>query len=135
MADPIVLTDRIPVYRGDTWRPAPWQRGTITDPVEAAAVAAGTLEAVDATSFEPYDYSEWEEWSAQWRPSEDSSTVIELTVDSSEAAIGKFGVSATAEQTVQMGVPGVFDVQVRSGAEVKTLLKAKTRYAGDVTRD
>jgi hypothetical protein len=123
MADPLELTAPLKVYGGDTWAPPPWQRGYLTDPEDAA-------------TFVPYDYSTWTEWRAQWRPDAESSTVIELTVHHDDAATGTFGVSATPEQTREMGDSGVFDVQVSNGPDdVVTLLLGATSYKGDVTRD
>lgn len=121
MADPWILTEPLGLYAGDTWTPQPWRRGY--------------RETEDGPLI-PYDYSEWTTWRAQWRPDADSSTVIELTVHHDDAADGRFGVSATPAQTRLMGENGVFDVEVSNGPDdVRTLLRGRTKYQGDVTRD
>jgi len=73
-------------------------------------------------------------WKAQWRPAGDSETFVELTVDTSEANVGKFGITASAAQTATMKGSGVWDLQATLGAIVKTWIRGTTMGYEDVTR-
>ena len=99
-----------PVYAGD-----PWVQGF-------AFGAEETPEDVSAFT-----------WSAQWRKSASSEAFIELAVDDSDAANGNLVVTATAQQTRDMGGSGVFDVQGVPGPS--TRIRGRTSWTLDVTRD
>jgi len=73
-------------------------------------------------------------WKAQWRPTAESATVVELTVNAAAANIGKFGISATAEQSATMAGSGVWDLQASLSGVVKTWLRGSTMGYEDVTR-
>lgn len=81
------------------------------------------------------DLSGWE-FTCQWRRSRQSTTVIDLTVDDSDKATGVVRISATGEQTTDMGASGVFDLEVvEDGGEPFTWLWGRTVWTRDVTRD
>jgi hypothetical protein len=106
--------------------------------VPSVAVYAGdslefpTYQVLDSDKV-AVDLSSWT-WRAQWRRNPMSSTFIELTIDDSDAADGKIYISATPEQTTEMGSSGVWDLQGTKAGEVETWLRGPTVYTQDVTR-
>jgi hypothetical protein len=82
---------------------------------------------------DPIDLSAWT-WKAQWRKTPTSSAAIELAVDSSESSSGIFKITATPQQTNDMGTSGVWDLQGTLGALVETWIRGETAYTKDVTR-
>lgn len=110
--DSVPVVPDVPVYAGDS----------LTFPAY-----------VFTSSGDPVDLSGWV-LTAQWRRNPGSSTVIELTVDASEAGVGRVLLSATPVQTRQMGTAGVFDLQGVLAGEVKTWLRGSTVWLEDVTR-
>jgi hypothetical protein len=118
-----VFIDSTPynVYAGDAWSQS-FEFGEYTDPDDE-----GTWVAEDLTSFGS--------WSSQWRPAADAddADAISLTVDASDAANGVIVVAASSAQTRAMGVSGVFDIQAAT-PEVRTFIRAKTKWRLDVTR-
>lgn len=88
----------------------------------------------DATPFN-FVADNWSDWVAQWRPTPESSEVIDLIVDDSQANVGIIFVSATAAQTALMGEHGVWDLQATQfGLHIRTWLRGATVYAQDVSR-
>lgn len=77
----------------------------------------------------------WTGWAATWRAGVGADTAIPLAVDSTQAAAGIIGVTASAAQTRAMGTGGVWDLQAIRGDEVRTFLRGTTTYRMDVTRD
>lgn len=77
----------------------------------------------------------WTDWEAQWRPTIDSDSEMTLQVDTSRAQFGEIAITASATQTRTMGASGVWDLQAKRGAEVKTWVRGKTKYTKDVTRN
>ncbi len=81
------------------------------------------------------DLSGWE-FTCQWRRSRSSTESIDLTVDDSNKATGVVRISATSDQTTEMGGNGIFDLQVVDDSEDPfTWLWARTVWTRDVTRD
>jgi hypothetical protein len=117
-----VYTDpeRYDIYAGDAWS-QDFEFGELADPTDPSS--AWTAD----------DLSGFSGWEAHWRVSDDATEPIVLTVDASQAAAGILTVSATEEQTREMGEAGVFDIQATL-PRVRTFLRARTRWTLDVTR-
>lgn len=82
---------------------------------------------------DPFDLSEWDDWTAQWRKSFDDATAYDLTVVSG-GVTGVLTVAATPEQTRYMGASnGWVDIQA-ADPEVRTFIQARTHNRKDVTR-
>jgi hypothetical protein len=109
----------IPIYRGDSLTRSYKFRDS------------NTRDVIDLTA------AGWLAWRAQWRPAEDWPEFIEMTVDTSQAAVGIISVSATALQTETMRA-GVWDLQamrtVTGTTEVRTWIRGTTTQKGDVTK-
>jgi hypothetical protein len=90
---------------------------------------------VDRVGGTPRDLSGWSDWLCQWRPYADSTDVIDLAVDVSLLSVGKFTVSVTSEQSLEMGRSGVIDVQSVRGSETRTWVNFVTDYQKDVARN
>lgn len=89
----------------------------------------------DAGTWVPEDLSSWGDWTSQWRPAADSpdADAISLTVDVTGAATGVIVLAATSTQTRAMAMSGVFDIQAAT-PEIRTFIRAKTKWRLDVTR-
>lgn len=87
------------------------------------------------TGDTPDDLTAWTGWACQWRKAARSATAIDLTVDASDAANGVIVVSATGEQTREMGAGGVFDVEAVQDSTPRTFIRGSTSWVLDVTRD
>lgn len=82
---------------------------------------------------DPFDLSDWSDWTAQWRSTFDDETAYDLVVVSG-GVTGVLTVSATPVQTRAMGNKnGWIDIQA-SSPEVRTFIQARTHYRKDVTR-
>lgn len=108
-----VYATKIEVYAGDSWS-------------QSFVFKVGDT---------PEDLTGWGSWECQWRPSEASSTAVDLTVDTSSADEGVITISATPEQTRAMGRDGLADVQAVDGADVRTFIRFRTVWRRDLTRD
>jgi hypothetical protein len=106
------ITPAVPVYAGDT-----------------LSVEYRFRDAADL----PVDLSAWT-FTAQWRVSVASGTVIPFAVDVSGVALGVLRLSMTGVQTQSMTSSGVFDVQGVDGVTVRTFVRSATLFEGDVTR-
>lgn len=116
------------IYGGDYWVSAPYEFGHFEATLEDGSP--------DTTSpWVPDDLTSWGGWLCQWRPSDDAadSTIIELTVNLSQAGGGILSVSATSEQTRAMQQSGVFDVQATTPV-VRTFFRVNTFWRLDVSR-
>lgn len=79
---------------------------------------------------------------AQWRPSEDSRTVIDLDLSASTLASGVVIVKVAAEDSMLIQGDGIYDVEVTFGSAVSpystgdrvTLYREPTSFTKDVTR-
>ena len=109
--------------------------------VPSVAVYAG-----DTLDFPAYTFSHlgvptnlvaegWTNWSASWRENIFATAFIALAVDSSQAASGQLGLSATSTQTRAMAGSGTWDVQAQRGLEIRTFLRGTTTFMMDVTRN
>lgn len=107
------------VYAGDAWSQG--FRMTVQPDPE-----------VDVTEAE--DLSAYTGWASQWRATAPSTTAIDLTVDAADAATGVIVVRATGDQVREMGSSGVFDIQAELSGDVRTFIRAKTKWTLDVTR-
>ena len=117
----VVELDPVAVYAGDGLR----IEVGFDEPVDPDDPDAGVT---------PMNLSGWT-WSAQWRPSHASSTVVAFTVDASEASTGQLVLTMTGEQTAAMLVDGVFDLQgTKAGAQPWTPVWGRTVWQPDVTR-
>lgn len=83
----------------------------------------------------PLDLSAYTNWRAMWRRTAQSATSVELTVDSSQVAVGRIGIVADSTATRAMGASGVWDVQADDPDGVQTFVYGTTRWREDVTRD
>jgi hypothetical protein len=108
---PVTVPD-LAIYSGDTFSQT---YRIVTDGVPVNLVTAG-----------------WASWSAKWRPYQ-GATVITLMVDSSQAAAGYITIGASPAQTALMNGPGLWDIQALQGATVRTWLRGKTQFTGDIT--
>lgn len=81
----------------------------------------------------PIDLSAWS-WEASWRRTAQSANGIVVTVDDSQANVGKFSLSVPASSTRNMKGVGVWDLQGTLDDVVKTWLAGNTKYIEDVTR-
>ena len=82
----------------------------------------------------PLDLSTYT-WAAQWRTSPDATESVTLTLDLTEQAVGKIGVSANASQTATMvATNGVWDLQSTKAGIVRTWIYGATTSTKDVTR-
>lgn len=106
------IAPAVPVYAGDT-----------------LSVEYRFRDAADV----PVDLSAWT-FTAQWRVSVASGTVIPFAVDVSGVASGVLRLSMTAAQTQAMTSSGVFDVQGVNGSTVQTFIRSTTVFEADVTR-
>ncbi|OIU84609.1 hypothetical protein [Microbacterium sp. AR7-10] len=74
-------------------------------------------------------------WRAQARPNPHSETVIELTVDATEAAGGIITLTIPAAETEGIGFPkGVWDLQHADGLNISTWISGRVTIEKDVTR-
>lgn len=111
----------VEIYAGDT---AEWPPFTFT------------------TDGTPIDLTDWDDWTATWRPTPGSADSVDLDVDTTAGATGtvKITASATATRAMQNLAPKVFDgfgywdLQAVNGAVVRTWLRGKTINREDVTR-
>jgi hypothetical protein len=75
------------------------------------------------------------QWASMWRPSRDSESYLELTVDSTAANVGQIIITADAEVTRAIDCPGVFDLQATdSFGVVRTFITGPVEWVEDVTR-
>lgn len=81
----------------------------------------------------PMNLSGWT-FTAQWRHHPHAADAITLTVDTTDAASGVIGISATAAQTRAMKQSGVWDLEGVMGGTVRTFLAGTTVYTQDVSR-
>lgn len=108
----------VPIYAGDTEH----------FPAYAILTGAGAPRDLNAEG--------WINWACQWRPTDSATEAIELSVDTTNTDSGIIQISASAEQTRQMGGDGVWDVQAQdSTGRVKTWFRGKTKWTRDVTRN
>ena len=83
----------------------------------------------------PINYSTWTGWAAKWRVTSDAASSITLSVNSSEANVGVFQISATDIQTPNMQPSGVWDLSgIDSNGKPRTLFRGRTTWILDVTR-
>ena len=82
----------------------------------------------------PEDLSAYTDWRAQWRQTATAANALDLDVDTSQVAIGKFVVSAPDDITEQMDRDGVWDVQAVLNQKTRTFVYGKTTFRQDVTR-
>ena len=81
----------------------------------------------------PVNLSAWT-FTAQWRATVASESVIPFTVDVSNVTTGVVRLSMSSVQTQSMTSSGVFDVQGVDGVTVRTFVRSTTNFVGDVTR-
>ena len=83
----------------------------------------------------PIDLSSYTGWAAEWRKRATDTTPLSLTVDATQANVGRLQLSADSETTRAMGASGVWDVQATSATgDTQTFLYGTTRWREDVTR-
>lgn len=104
----------LPVYAGDSW---------------SQTILFGSYN--DSGEWVPEDIREWSDWESQWRPTPEDSRFITLTVSVEDGGVT---LSATPEDTRDMGGPGIFDVQAVNDSEVRTFARGVTSWQLDVTR-
>jgi hypothetical protein len=74
-------------------------------------------------------------WKSQWRPSRDSASYLDLTVDATSANVGQIVITADADVTRAIDCPGVFDLQATdSNGVVRTFITGPVEWVEDVTR-
>lgn len=84
----------------------------------------------------PLDLTSYTDWKAQWRSDPLSEVALELTVDTTDLANGRFTVIADSADTDAMGSSGWFDVQATNAfGAVRTFVFGRTSWRKDVTRD
>lgn len=81
----------------------------------------------------PLNLSTWSQWAAQWRPTEDSDESVAFTVDTSQLATGRVGISLSGSQTDGLR-NGVWDVQATRSGEIRTWVRGRVTVKKDVTR-
>ena len=74
----------------------------------------------------------WTNWRAVWKKPRNSDRV-ELTVDASEADVGRILIFASEEVTREMGTSGLWDLQAELNGQVRTFIRGTTSYREDVT--
>jgi hypothetical protein len=87
------------------------------------------------------ELEEWGSWEATWRPSATSSQSVPIDVDTSRLAEGLVLLTASAEATRRMWElrlgrtdTGIWDLQSKKDAEVRTWIWGETSHRGDATR-
>jgi len=76
----------------------------------------------------------WTSWASQWRPYAKSETFFQLTIDSSQANVGRIIVHIPSSITSQITSKGVFDIEAIQNGVVRTWVRGDIAFEMDVTR-